>query len=146
MVTLAATARALVLMLILILILILSPGVDYRGIGLRDLRKAVSYLGQEPVVFSGTLRKNFDFYGQREDQEIWEALTSCHCSDFISSETGALNDCIEGNKNFSVGVTQLFNLARVVLERRKVFFSLLEPHHLMLVHYLNCVSLVLSPL
>ncbi len=90
-------------MLVLILILILPLGVDYCGIELKDLRKAVSYLGQEPIMFSGTLRKNLDFDGHHTDIEVWKAIESCHCSKFISSVYN-LDEYMENNgKSFSIG-------------------------------------------
>ncbi len=111
--------------LILILFLILFPGVDCSKIGLRDLRGAVSYLGQDPVFFTGTLRKNLDFSDRCADNEIWAAIASCHCSEFLGSENAALYEEINAGSMFSIGVIQLFNLVRVVLEKRKVCMFLI---------------------
>ncbi len=102
----------------LVLILIIPPGVDCRGLGLKDLRQAVSYLGQEPVMFFGTLRENLDPEDTLSDTTIWHAIKSCHCSEFV---IGLGDDVIDGGVNFSVGARQLLCLAKAVLQRKKVF-------------------------
>ncbi len=90
-------------MLVLILILILPLGVDYCGTELRDLRKAMSYLGQEELlVFPGTLRKNLDFDGYHTYLEVWKAIESRYCSKFISSACDL--DEYMGNNGKSFGI------------------------------------------
>ncbi len=90
--------------------------------GLRDLRNATSYLGQEPLMFSGTLRNNLDPEHRYSDREIWKAISASHCEDFVPIRTDIDEEVAEFGSNFSVGARQLFCLARTVLERRKVFF------------------------
>jgi ABC-type multidrug transport system fused ATPase/permease subunit len=40
-------------------------GVDVAGLGLEDVRNAISIIPQEPVLFSGSLRSNLDPFGDR---------------------------------------------------------------------------------
>lgn len=49
-------------------------GVDTKDLGLRDLRKRISIIPQEPVLFSETLRYNLDPFGEYEDDKLWKAL------------------------------------------------------------------------
>ncbi len=101
----------------LVLILILPPGVDYRGLGRKDMSQAVSYLGQDPMMFSGTLRENLNPEDTLPDADIWRAVRSCHCSEFVESLD---NNVADRGGNYSIGVRQLFCLTRTVLQRRKV--------------------------
>lgn len=52
----------------------LIDDLDTKTIGLTDLRKRISIIPQEPVLFSTTLRLNLDPFEEFTDQEIWTAL------------------------------------------------------------------------
>jgi ATP-binding cassette subfamily C (CFTR/MRP) protein 4 len=42
--------------------------------GLHDVRRNMSIIPQEPLIFSGSLRKNLDPFQEFKDRDIWEAL------------------------------------------------------------------------
>lgn len=48
--------------------------VDSKTLGLADLRKKISIIPQEPVLFSATLRYNLDPFNEFQDEELWKAL------------------------------------------------------------------------
>jgi len=49
-------------------------GINTVTIGLHELRNKLSIIPQEPVLFSGTLRKNLDPFDEYTDDVLWNAL------------------------------------------------------------------------
>lgn len=49
-------------------------GIDTSTLGLHDLRKSISIIPQDPVLFSGSLRFNLDPFDEKTDEEMWNAL------------------------------------------------------------------------
>lgn len=53
---------------------IIIDGIDSKSIDLHSLRSKISIIPQEPVLFSGTLRKNLDPFDEFSDEVLWKAL------------------------------------------------------------------------
>lgn len=53
---------------------IIIDGVDIKSVGLHDLRKHISIIPQEPVLFSATVRYNLDPFEKCDDDSLWKAL------------------------------------------------------------------------
>uniref|UniRef100_A0A3B4U370 Cystic fibrosis transmembrane conductance regulator n=1 Tax=Seriola dumerili TaxID=41447 RepID=A0A3B4U370_SERDU len=49
-------------------------GILTSEIGLHDLRQRMSIIPQDPVLFTGSMRKNLDPFNQHKDEELWNAL------------------------------------------------------------------------
>ena len=57
---------------------LLIDGIDISSIGVDDLRSRITYIPQDAVLFSGTVRENLDPFSEHTDQEMLEALQAVH--------------------------------------------------------------------
>ncbi|KAG8924864.1 hypothetical protein FRC02_010146 [Tulasnella sp. 418] len=103
-------------------------GVDISQVGLDDLRKHISLIPQDPLLFSGTIRSNLDPFGQHDDQRLWDALRWAHLVNNKEGEEEGQRDSAEPAQRFtldtvieeeggnlSVGQRSLVSLARAIV-------------------------------
>jgi hypothetical protein len=53
-----------------------------------QVRKRISIIPQEPVMFKGTVRSNLDPFGTSSDNELWHALKLVHLRDAVAGKKG----------------------------------------------------------
>nr|GAT54702.1 multidrug resistance-associated ABC transporter protein [Mycena chlorophos] len=94
---------------------ILIDGVDIGSIGLRDLRRGLTIIPQDPTILSGTIRSTVDPEDEYSDAEIFTALRRVHLP-----HTSLDAHVAEGGENFSAGEKQLLCMARAILKQSKV--------------------------
>ena len=100
---------------------ILIDDIPIKQINLQEARRCISVLGQSPVLFSGSLRKNLDLLDQLQDADLWRALEDVQLKALVESLDGKLDhELLEHGANVSVGERQLICLARVLLQQNKI--------------------------
>ncbi|KAH7378047.1 ABC multidrug transporter [Cadophora sp. MPI-SDFR-AT-0126] len=103
---------------------IFIDGVDIATIKLQTLRSRIAFIPQDPVLFSGTVRSNLDYFKQVSDDKLEDALRAVK----LASEAGdkkagfySLDSSISaGGANMSQGQRQLLCLARVFIKNPKI--------------------------
>ncbi|KAE9974569.1 hypothetical protein BLS_003081 [Venturia inaequalis] len=90
--------------------------VNLATVSTKALRERITFVAQDPVLFSGTIRLNIDPTFAHTDTECATALTKiCH------RHAWTLDTPVEaGGRNLSQGQRQLIGLARAVLRRSPV--------------------------
>lgn len=96
-------------------------GQNIADLDLHLLRRKLTIIPQDPVLFSGTLRMNLDPFKNYADAEIWMALELSHLKCFVSAQPLGLQHVVmEGGENLSIGQRQLICLARALLRKSKI--------------------------
>ena len=93
---------------------ILIDGVDLRSVGIHTLRKRMTIIPQDPVLFRSTLRDNIDPSGEFPDWRVEAVVKE------VGLEGSLFGGVAEGGGNLSVGQKQLISLARAALKDAKV--------------------------
>ncbi|KAJ1905058.1 hypothetical protein LPJ81_002138 [Coemansia sp. IMI 209127] len=125
---------------------IVLDGVDISKIGLEDLRRNVTVIPQDPVLFNGTIRFNLDPFDEHPDELLWDALRRTHLvreresqsnsstvgvSEGVNKNAPSLErmagiftsldaEIKENGQNLSQGQRQLVSLARALVRRSKL--------------------------
>ncbi|KAK0469891.1 ABC transporter [Desarmillaria tabescens] len=109
-------------------------GVDISTVGLTELRKSLSIIPQDALLFSGTLRSNLDPFNSHDDAKLWDALKRSYLVESpaktVADENGdvstpinrfSLDTVIEDEgANLSIGQRSLVSLARALVKDSRI--------------------------
>ncbi|EGZ17033.1 multidrug resistance protein ABC superfamily [Phytophthora sojae] len=105
---------------------IMIDNVPLDSLKLQDLRSRLTYIPQDVVLFSGTVRSNLDPSGALDDERLWTVLRKCGgLANAIAKLDRGLDTVVEGGAEeqaatFSQGQAQLLCIARALLRPSKV--------------------------
>ncbi|KAJ2352746.1 hypothetical protein GGF43_003672, partial [Coemansia sp. RSA 2618] len=101
--------------------------VDIAQVGLGELRRGVTIIPQDPVLFNGSIKFNLDPAMEYPDSLLWDALERAYLvrqSADAGHESGAFasldSEIKENGQNLSLGQRQLVAIARALVRRSRV--------------------------
>lgn len=101
---------------------ILIDGIDIRQINLRDLRRQIGIVSQDPVLFSGTIADNIGYGNPGAGfQDIMDAARIANAHNFIMAKSDAYETQVgERGIGLSGGERQRLAIARAVLHDPRI--------------------------
>jgi len=96
-------------------------GADICKLGLHTLRGNLAIIPQDPVIFSGSLRKNLDPFGSiSSDKVLSDGMRSAGLEELLQSSEGLDLRVAQNGENLSQGQRQLLCIARVIIRPARI--------------------------
>jgi len=127
---------------------ILLDGVDIRSFKRSDLRGHIGFVGQDAILFHGTLRENLSVDAKISDLQIRKACEKTGLDQALLKNGHELDTIIyDGGANLSVGERQLVALTRVLINNPSILIldeatANIDPWYEQLIH--NAVDTVMD--
>ena len=96
-------------------------GIELKKISKRSVRSLIGIVGQESILFNGTIRDNILLGKKIDDDEVYEALKTANAIDFINEFSDKLDHKIADNgANLSGGQKQRISIARAIISKSPI--------------------------
>ncbi|GAA4968524.1 ABC transporter ATP-binding protein [Kineococcus glutinatus] len=101
---------------------LLVDGADAAGLDLRSVRRHVSVVPQEPVLFEGSVRENVTYgLGEVEDERVRRALADANAEEFVAALPQGWDTVVgERGARLSGGQRQRLAIARALIRDPRV--------------------------
>lgn len=100
---------------------ILIDGVDIREFKLKDLRKHMGIVSQDPILFNDTIANNIKFGSEVSMEEVEEAARQANALEFIRESENGFDTVIgERGSKLSGGQKQRIAIARALIKKPKI--------------------------
>lgn len=97
--------------------IILIDDVDLKDIGLQHIRRKISILPKDPIIFTGTIRFNLDPFSEYSDAQIWDAIEQVNMKKKFLLKGITLET---SDYAFSIGEKQLVYFAKTFLNSNNI--------------------------
>lgn len=94
-------------------------GVDIQALSLHSLRRNLSFVSQDVVLFEGTIKDNVAYgeFSDKSDDEVWQALEAANLADFVRSLPQGMHTYVgEQASQLSGGQRQRLAIARAIIK------------------------------
>ena len=100
---------------------ILIDGIELKKISKKSIRSLIGIVGQESILFNGTIRDNILLGKKIDDDEVYDALKTANAIDFINDFSNKLDHKIADNgANLSGGQKQRISIARAIISKSPI--------------------------
>ena len=100
---------------------ILIDGNELRNISKKSIRSLIGIVGQESILFNGSIRDNILLGKQIDDDEVYNALKTANALDFINEFDDKIDHKIADNGvNLSGGQKQRIAIARAIISKSPI--------------------------
>ena len=100
---------------------LLIDGSELRNISKKSIRSLIGIVGQESILFNGSIRDNILLGKQIDDDEVYNALKTANALDFINEFDDKIDHKIADNGvNLSGGQKQRIAIARAIISKSPI--------------------------
>ena len=100
---------------------LLIDGNELRNISKKSIRALIGIVGQESILFNGSIRDNILLGKQIDDDEVYNALKTANALDFINEFDDKIDHKIADNGvNLSGGQKQRIAIARAIISKSPI--------------------------